>query len=153
MNTPVRWLTGCIETVYKVRKARISNLEELGRLQTLWSNLGGKKSQDLLNSKKFRVRDVLCILYTCDHPNCRRDLETIRYFMRNLDKIELKVTVVQEDGGEYTIHDGNKRAVAYYEASRQEGRNQVDLDIFVLQRKVAKNTPVWGRKVETGHQR
>ena len=44
----------------------------------------------------------------------------------------MMITVKLEDTGEYRIYDGNKRAVAYYEA--MNGKSQVDFEFFLLSR-------------------
>jgi hypothetical protein len=111
----------------------------LGNLQTLWSDLGGLRTEITLSSEKFRVRDVLNVL---ESPKCadRTALETIKDYMARISQIDIVITIRQEDGGELRICDGNKRTVAYYETVK--ARPKVD---FKFSERTRTGTRLTGR--------
>ena len=56
------WLVCPIDQGASVSKCNVKPLSEIGRLRTIWAELGGIRSENQYNSEKFLVRDVVDVL-------------------------------------------------------------------------------------------
>lgn len=130
--TPVRWLVQVIDSGAKVSKGGVTSLSEIGKLRTIWSELGGIRSSDEHGSQKFLVSQVVAALRK---PQCndRETYDKIREYVRLFadGQLELKITLL-EDKNEYTICDGNKRAVACFEYGLKRRKRNLSLPVYVI---------------------
>jgi len=119
------------EKRFFISNVQISSLKELGRLRTIFGDLGGIRSSSKGSAQKFTVSRVLPAL---KKPACtdKEGLESIRRFMDNLDEFPFLVTIVK-DQVNYMIVDGDKHAVAFYEHSRKiPNEDEIDFRAFLI---------------------
>ncbi len=117
---------------HQLRKGVIVSLSRLGSMPTIFRNFGQVTAQRAVERERFLVSDVLATLRSADHPgdDVLHSVETF-IAMDAAATLDLVVTVEQRDG-DYTIIDGNKRAVAFYESRRSGGSDATALAIYLI---------------------
>lgn len=132
-QTPVRELADLLRSKhYVLKKGNITSLNYLGSLKTEFGELGGIKSMKVFDRNKFLVSEVMTILRRSDCSD-KISLQSIEYFTKidGENKLELKITIFN-DGTDYIIKDGNKRAVAFYERRININKNNIIFPIYLI---------------------
>jgi hypothetical protein len=131
-QTPVAWLASEIDKGVKVSKGEITPLLQVGKLRTIWSELGGIHSIIEHGHDKFLVCQVM---QTLRNPCCndKKALYLIEEYMQLFAsrRLEIKVTLLEQDLN-IIICDGNKRAVACYEYSLEKGNANFSLPVYII---------------------
>jgi hypothetical protein len=97
---------------------RITSRADLGARLTIFGELGGITSMNLHGLQKFRVSDVWPVLNRndCTALDDRAAVAELIEAERNGRLVDRTLTLVEDAGGQRFI-DGDKRAVAIYEAA------------------------------------
>lgn len=131
-QTPVSWIVELMKRGAEVLKGEVTPISEIGKLRTMWSELGTIRSIDEHGSDKFLVSQVMQAL---SKPACtdRRTPDEIRQYIELLDsgQLEVKITLLEDKSG-LLICDGDKRAVACYEWGLKKGLEQLTLPVYVV---------------------
>lgn len=131
-GTPVHCLFEVIGSGAKVSKGEITLLSEIGKLKTIWSELGGMHKSNENANDKFLVHEVMGALH---NPRCTDSvtLYKINEFiqLRTSDHLELKITL-GEKNDDITIYDGNKRVVACYECGEEKMKSNLSIPVYII---------------------
>jgi hypothetical protein len=132
LPSPVRWLCPIIDAGASVEKADVQSLAEIGSLETIFECLGGIKCQDLHETKRFRVDQVLAAL---QHPSCT-DKAMLASVTRYKDlyqqgKLDILITLFDCADG-LIVCDGNKRMVACHEHTKKQRISSLVLPVFIV---------------------
>lgn len=116
----------------KVEKGVISNLEYLGNLKTIFSEICKVKSQEQ-GQEKFLVKQVLDILKRHDE-NKNKDLHLrIEHYEKlyAYNELELIITLLGYKN-KYMIVDGNARAIAVYNYHTEKTSKKLKLPVYLV---------------------
>ena len=113
-----------------VRKAHVEGRGNVGALRTIFGNLGQVFAAVTLGHEKFLVGEVRYTLARSDSPDpvARRTIESLIDAERQGLLHDRTLTAMEMADGLMLV-DGNKRAVAIYEASPAP---DLALDLFVI---------------------
>lgn len=136
--TPVGGLANLLSSPdYALKKAIIDSVRYLGSMRTEFGELRPFRSITLYHREKFLVCQVLETLrrIKAPDPQTKRAIESVEYFMAR-DAVgrlepELRITVLYDVCG-YTIKDGCKRAVAFYEGRRSLENDKTAFPIYLI---------------------
>lgn len=131
--TPVReYACSIARGEHRLRKGLITSLRLLGSTATIFQNFGQATATNAVGRRLFLVSDVLETLRRADHPddNVLRSIETF-ITMEAAGSLDVVVTVAHHRG-DYTIVDGNKRAVAVYESRRGARADAIALPVYLI---------------------
>jgi hypothetical protein len=131
-TTPVRWLVGVIDGGARVSKGEVKSLSQVGRLRTIWGDLGGVRSDHEYGLEKFLVGQVMAVL---KKPQCtdKERLDRIENYVKLFanNQLDLKITLMEDRSG-ITICDGNTRVVACFEYCVRTGQTSLRLPVNVI---------------------
>jgi hypothetical protein len=126
------WLVGVIDRGATVSKGEVETLSQVGRLRTMWGDLGGVRSVDEYDSEKFLVNQVMTVL---KKPQCidRERLDRIENYVKLFanNELDLRITLMEDRSG-ITICDGNTRVVACFEYCIRTGQTSLRLPVNVI---------------------
>ena len=132
-GTPVFKLIEFVKAGALVTKGNMLSVSEIGKLKTIWENLGEIHSKEEYNSDKYLVSQVISILSDVRCKNNSRTLEIINEYKSLLikDKLELKITLLNKEN-DVIICDGNKRVVACYQYCLENQLNKFTLPVYII---------------------
>lgn len=130
MNTPVRGVAQLL-SMGKVGAwhAKIPDRRQLGAYPTIFADLGTAHARHLVGRATFSVNEVMAVLRDRKHPDelVRQTIEAMIEAEHQETLTDRVITAYEQPAGS-TLIDGNKRAVAIYEAGIVTG----PLPIFLL---------------------
>jgi hypothetical protein len=125
-------LVQLIESGAKVTKGEISPLAEIGRIRTIFKDIGSVLSKAEYGQDTFLVSQVQSVLKSkgCTDIAMRDKIAAFKTQIAS-GKFRLTVTLLETDGDLY-IFDGDKSAVAFFEHSSETGSEDCSLPVFVI---------------------
>ena len=134
LGTPVANMVTQLFNDYnaQVYKAQIQTQHELGATLCIWSNLGGVRKEP-----KYKIQEAYSALEKTKNVDQQSiyNWMCVNEYIRLIGQgsLELIITAVNTNHG-YMIIDGNKRATAFYEYHRIQGKESIDFPLYILQK-------------------